>query len=76
MQILASQSMKEKTPSLEELETSLRDGLSKYKQETSEQTPSDQIPNSGDEEPITKFLMAHKKGFFCHWEPDPARSVG
>lgn len=75
MQILASQSMREKTPSLEELESVLRDKMSNS-EESSPQTPSDQIPNGDDAEPITKYLIRQgylkdeknwltKKGFFA-----------
>ena len=76
MQILASQSMREKTPSLEELESVLRDKMSNSSEKSSPQTPSDQIPNSDDAEPITKYLIRQgylkdeknwltKKGFFA-----------
>ena len=75
MQSLAKQSMREKAPRLEELESILQ---SEIKESSTEQTKteSDSAPQNDDTKSITKYLMEHgylkdeknwltKKGFFA-----------
>jgi len=75
MQSLAKQSMREKSPSLEELESILQGEIKESSTEQT-QTESDSAPQSDDTKPITKYLMEHgylkdeknwltKKGFFA-----------
>ncbi len=75
MQSLANQSMKEKAPSFEELESILQ-GEIKESNTNQTQTESDQSPRSDDTKSITKYLLEHgylkdernwltKKGFFA-----------
>ena len=75
LQSLANQSMREKAPSFEELESILQGNIDASNPEQT-QTESDQSPKSDDTKPITKFLLEHgylkdeknwltKKGFFA-----------
>lgn len=75
MQSLAKQSMREKAPSLEELESILQGEIKESSTEQT-QTESDSAPQSDDTKSITKYLMEHgylkdeknwltKKGFFA-----------
>lgn len=75
MQSLAKQSMREKTPSLEELESILQGEIKESSTEQT-QTESDSVPQNDDTKSITKYLMEHgylkdeknwltKKGFFA-----------
>ncbi|AJZ75717.1 VWA domain-containing protein [Candidatus Nitrosotenuis cloacae] len=75
MQSLAKQSMREKAPSLEELESILQGEIKESSTEQT-QTESDSVPQSDDTKSITKYLMEHgylkdeknwlaKKGFFA-----------
>ena len=75
LQSLASQSMKEKAPSFEELETILQGNIEESSSEQA-QSESDQSPKSDDTKSITKYLVEHgylkdeknwltKKGFFA-----------
>lgn len=73
LQVLANQSMRDKVPILEELESILQQNI---KSGTTEQKPSESSPTISDSKPITKFLLEHgylreeknwltKKGFFA-----------
>ena len=73
LQVLANQSMRDKVPILEELESILQQNI---KSGTTEQKPSESPPTISDSKPITKFLLEHgylreeknwltKKGFFA-----------
>ena len=73
LQVLANQSMGDKVPILEELESILQQNI---KSGTTEQKPSESSPTISDSKPITKFLLEHgylreeknwltKKGFFA-----------
>jgi len=75
LQSLANQSMREKAPSFEELESILQ-GESDTSNTEQTQTESDHAPKSDDTKPITKYLLEHgylkdeknwltKKGFFA-----------
>jgi uncharacterized protein with von Willebrand factor type A (vWA) domain len=74
LQSLANQSMREKAPSFEELESILQQNIESNTDQT--HTKSDQSPKSDDTKPITKYLQEHgylkdeknwltKKGFFA-----------
>jgi uncharacterized protein with von Willebrand factor type A (vWA) domain len=75
LQSLANQSMREKAPSFEELESILQGNIEESSTEQTK-TESDQSPKSDDTRPITKYLLDHgylkdeknwltKKGFFA-----------
>ncbi|HWP78485.1 MAG TPA: VWA domain-containing protein [Candidatus Nitrosotenuis sp.] len=72
---LASQSMREKTPTMEELEGALEGSIAEQSQDSS-QIESAENPQSDDTKSITKYLLEHgyikddknwltKKGFFA-----------
>lgn len=73
---LASQSMREKTPTLEELEGALEGSIVEQSQDPSSQIEPAENPQSDDTKSITKYLIEHgyikddknwltKKGFFA-----------
>jgi uncharacterized protein with von Willebrand factor type A (vWA) domain len=73
---LASQSMRDKTPTLEELQGVLEGSMAEQNQESSTRTESAESPKSDDAKSITKYLIEHgylkddrnwltKKGFFA-----------
>lgn len=73
---LANQSMKDKTPTLEELECVLEGRMAEQSQDSSTHTESSESPKSDDTKSITKYLIEHgylkddrnwltKKGFFA-----------
>jgi uncharacterized protein with von Willebrand factor type A (vWA) domain len=73
---LASQSMRDKTPTLEELQGVLEGSMAEQNQESSARTESAESPKSDDAKSITKYLIEHgylkddrnwltKKGFFA-----------
>ena len=75
LESLANQSMREKAPSFEELESTLQQNTDTSNTEQT-QTESDQSPKSDDTKSITKYLLEHgylkddknwltKKGFFA-----------
>ena len=75
LQSLANQSMRDKAPSFEELESILQGNIDGASPDQT-QTESDQSPKSDDTKPITKYLLEHgylkdeknwltKKGFFA-----------
>ncbi|MEM2160991.1 MAG: hypothetical protein QXN55_08570, partial [Candidatus Nitrosotenuis sp.] len=56
LQSLANQSMREKAPSFEELESILQGNIEESSTEQTK-TESDQSPKSDDTRPITKYLL-------------------
>lgn len=73
LQSLATQSMREMTPSIQDLETILQDSI---KGNSADEPESEQTPKDSDPDPLTRLLMDHgylkegknwltKKGFFA-----------
>jgi uncharacterized protein with von Willebrand factor type A (vWA) domain len=57
LQSLASQSMREKAPSFEELESILRGNMQEQSQDSSSESQSSENPQSDDTRSITKYLV-------------------